>query len=397
MARFSYAIIFFMARMTRRAALCRLAPIVGAGAAARLTGMDQALAPRPATVTAAATALGRPSRGLTPTTRPSGAAGGSNHRANGFHPTAMLRDFDTGKTRRLASGRVAARMGAGRARQGDRGGARHQVRGLDLQRAHSRAHPALPRGRAAADQVRQRLGASAHDPLPRHPPRGDGRRARASERGWSSARRQDGATSSTPSRSGCTSTTATHRRSPTTSPRACTARFVIDPKRGRAREADELVMVMNGFDTNFDRANEVYAVNSDPVRLHGRAGQASSAASWCASTWPTCSSSTSSTRSTCTPTSSTTSPPARRCEPVEFTDTVMQCQGQRGILEMRFPYAGQLHVPRPPVGVRRAGLDGVLRGGRLMEAGEATSAAGAREGERRRVPAWLLGLVAAAG
>ncbi|HWI71279.1 MAG TPA: multicopper oxidase domain-containing protein, partial [Baekduia sp.] len=33
--------------------------------------------------------------------------------------------------------------------------------------------------------------------------------------------------------------------------------FVVDPAEERA-EADELVMVMNGFDTNFDRANEVY-------------------------------------------------------------------------------------------------------------------------------------------
>ena len=37
--------------------------------------------------------------------------------------------------------------------------------------------------------------------------------------------------------------------------------FIIDPKQGRPA-ADELVMVMNGFDTNFDRSNEVYAVNT---------------------------------------------------------------------------------------------------------------------------------------
>ena len=37
--------------------------------------------------------------------------------------------------------------------------------------------------------------------------------------------------------------------------------FIIDPAEPR-EEADELVMVMNGFDTNFDRANEVYAANS---------------------------------------------------------------------------------------------------------------------------------------
>ena len=37
--------------------------------------------------------------------------------------------------------------------------------------------------------------------------------------------------------------------------------FIVDPKQGRA-DADELVMVMNGFDTNFDLANEIYAVNT---------------------------------------------------------------------------------------------------------------------------------------
>jgi FtsP/CotA-like multicopper oxidase with cupredoxin domain len=37
--------------------------------------------------------------------------------------------------------------------------------------------------------------------------------------------------------------------------------FIVDPKEGRP-EANEMVMVMNGFDTNFDRGNEVYAANS---------------------------------------------------------------------------------------------------------------------------------------
>ena len=37
--------------------------------------------------------------------------------------------------------------------------------------------------------------------------------------------------------------------------------FIIDPKGGRP-PADELVMVMNAFDTNFDADNEVYAVNT---------------------------------------------------------------------------------------------------------------------------------------
>ena len=49
--------------------------------------------------------------------------------------------------------------------------------------------------------------------------------------------------------------------------------FIIDPKGGRP-PADEMVMVMNAFDTNFDSENEVYAVNTvanaymhEPIRV----------------------------------------------------------------------------------------------------------------------------------
>jgi FtsP/CotA-like multicopper oxidase with cupredoxin domain len=38
--------------------------------------------------------------------------------------------------------------------------------------------------------------------------------------------------------------------------------FIVDPRDGRRPPADELVMVMNAFDTNFDAENEVYAVNT---------------------------------------------------------------------------------------------------------------------------------------
>ena len=115
--------------------------------------------------------------------------------------------------------------------------------------------------------------------------------------------------------------------------------FIVDPRSGRA-DADELVMVMNGFDTNFDGSNEVYAVNtvgfhhvSDPVRvkrdelvriylvnvlefdplnsfhLHANFFHY----------FPT----------------------GTSLQPTEFTDTVIQGQGQRGILELRFPHPGQ--------------------------------------------------------
>ncbi len=115
--------------------------------------------------------------------------------------------------------------------------------------------------------------------------------------------------------------------------------IVIDPKDPRPK-ADELIMVMNGFDTNFDRANELYAANTigfaytdrpiqikrdelvriylvnvleydliNSFHLHGNFFHY----------FPT----------------------GTSMQPVEFTDTIMQCQGQRGILEMRFPYAGK--------------------------------------------------------
>ncbi len=114
--------------------------------------------------------------------------------------------------------------------------------------------------------------------------------------------------------------------------------FIVDPKTPRP-EADEMVMVMNAFDTNFDGENEVYAVNTvghfhmlDPVavevgrpvriylvnvtefdlvnsfHLHGmffkvyRTGTA--------------------------------------LESQEVTDTLMLCQGERAILETTFRYPG---------------------------------------------------------
>jgi FtsP/CotA-like multicopper oxidase with cupredoxin domain len=115
--------------------------------------------------------------------------------------------------------------------------------------------------------------------------------------------------------------------------------FIVDPRQARPA-ADELVMVMNGFDTNFDADNEVYAVNTvahhfmhEPIQvrtgalvrmylvnvtefdlinslhLHGMFFDVFR-----------------------TGTSLT---------PSEKTDTVMLCQGERAILETRFRYPGK--------------------------------------------------------
>jgi manganese oxidase len=115
--------------------------------------------------------------------------------------------------------------------------------------------------------------------------------------------------------------------------------FIVDPKDGRS-DADELVMVMNGFDTNFDRSNEVYAVNTvafaylnQPIRVkrgelvriylvnilefdfvnsfHVHANFFDY--------FPT----------------------GTSLEPTELTDTIVLGQGQRGILELRFPFPGR--------------------------------------------------------
>ncbi|MBK8293749.1 MAG: multicopper oxidase domain-containing protein [Solirubrobacterales bacterium] len=116
--------------------------------------------------------------------------------------------------------------------------------------------------------------------------------------------------------------------------------FIIDPKEGRP-EADEMVMVQAGYNTTFDgEGNELYFVNGvpfaymyepikvkqdqlvriylsnlleyDPINsfhLHGNFFDY----------YPT----------------------GTRLEPTEFTDTISQVQGQRGILEMRFPHTGR--------------------------------------------------------
>src|SRR5688572_13483531 len=115
--------------------------------------------------------------------------------------------------------------------------------------------------------------------------------------------------------------------------------FLIDPKTPRPA-ADEMVMVMNAFDTNFDAENEVYAVNTvgfhhmmEPIEvkvgelvrinlvnvtefdlinsmhLHGMFFDVYK-----------------------TGTSLT---------PNEVTDTLMLCQGERAILETRFRYPGR--------------------------------------------------------
>jgi len=260
-----------------------------------------------------------------------------DHRANGFNPTDLLRDFDEGRTRRLASGRmlreweiVAAdkeiEVAPGikypawtfngrvpgptlRAREGDRMRVRfvngsehpHTMHFHGIHPAGMDGVPEVGRGVIGsgesfvyefdAEPFGMHLYHCHVGPLAEHIARG-----------------MYGA-------------------------------FIVDPRQGRA-EADELVMMMNGFNTNFDaEGNQVYAVNSiafhhvnEPVRvrrgelvriylanileydpinsfhLHGNFFEF----------FPT----------------------GTRLQPANFTDTVAMVQGQRGILEVRFPSRG---------------------------------------------------------
>jgi FtsP/CotA-like multicopper oxidase with cupredoxin domain len=115
--------------------------------------------------------------------------------------------------------------------------------------------------------------------------------------------------------------------------------FIIDPREEPAAGRDDLVMIMNAFDTNFDNENEVYAVNTvanaymtDPIRvtvggpvriylvnitefdllnslhLHGMFFDVNRTGTSRAAT--------------------------------EVTDTIMLCQGERAILDTTFRYPG---------------------------------------------------------
>ncbi len=68
-------------------------------------------------------------------------------------------------------------------------------------------------------------------------------------------------------------------------------------------------------------------------------------------------------------------PTGTSLEPTELTDTVIQGQGQRGILELRFPYEGKYMFHAHVSEFAELGLDGLLRG-RVMEATTASRGAG---------------------
>ena len=115
--------------------------------------------------------------------------------------------------------------------------------------------------------------------------------------------------------------------------------FIIDPKQGRPA-ANEMVMVMNAFDTNFDNENEVYAVNTVgfcynaqpiPLKLHelNRVYLVNMTEFDLINSFHLHGNFFRLYRT------------GSNLETFEYTDNVMLCQGERAILEFAFKFPGR--------------------------------------------------------
>jgi manganese oxidase len=115
--------------------------------------------------------------------------------------------------------------------------------------------------------------------------------------------------------------------------------FIVDPEEGR-EEADELVMVMNGFDTNFDASNEVYAVNT--VAFHHqrhplKIKKGELVRIYVANVLEFDFINSFHTHANFFD----YYPTGTKLEPSEFTDTKVFGQGERGIMEFRYRFPGR--------------------------------------------------------
>nr|WP_102143159.1 multicopper oxidase domain-containing protein [Mycobacterium sp. QGD 101] len=116
--------------------------------------------------------------------------------------------------------------------------------------------------------------------------------------------------------------------------------FIVDPPTPRPA-ADEMVMVMHGYNTTFDgEGNQLYAVNGIPfhfVHEPVRVKRGELVRIYLVNVLEF------------DPINSfhihanffEYYPTGTRLEPAEFTDTIVQAQGQRGICVLRFPYPGR--------------------------------------------------------
>jgi FtsP/CotA-like multicopper oxidase with cupredoxin domain len=322
-----------MAGLSRRKFLCRLPAVAAAPAASTLIG----------TRGGDALAAEHDGHGAAPDGKPHqghdhlGAVGRVDPRANGFDPHGILRDFDEGRTRRVSGGRTLREW-------------RIVAEDKEIEVAPGVKYAAWTySGRVPGPTLRAREGerlrvhfvnASEHP----HTIHFHGIHGAAVD-GVVGVGRGNLATGESFTYEFDAEPFGLHLYHCHSIPLAdhiakgLYGAFIIDPKEERP-EADELVMVMNGFDTNFDRSNEIYGVNTvafaymnDPIRV--KRGEL--VRIYLVNTlefdllnsfhihanffnyFPT----------------------GTSLRPTELTDTVVLGQGQRGILELRFPLTGK--------------------------------------------------------
>lgn len=247
-----------MGRVGRRSFLKRLGTAGALGGAAALSGKDLV------------SAMSHPQGHLVPAAHGgSGAVGTVDHRRNGFHPLEILTDFDGGHTTRDFSGR--------RVREYEL-----VASNKEIEVAPGVFFPAWTyNGRVPGPTIRATEGdriritftnASDHPHTIHfhgiHPAAMDGVPG-AGEAGAGETFVYDF----------IAEPFGTHHYHCHSVPlkqhihRGLYGGFIIDPKKGRP-EANEMILVMNGFDTNFDGENEIYAVNTvafayvnDPITI----------------------------------------------------------------------------------------------------------------------------------
>ena len=316
--------------LTRRRLLAGAVPLVGAGLATAAGASARGTADH-AGAQKAAGARGGHSNGH------AALRGGEvDHRANRFDPQAVLRDFDYGTTRRLASGRVVREWELYAAEQ-------------EIEIAPGITYAAWSyNGRVPGPTLRAREGellrirfvnASRHPHTIHfhgiHPSAMDG----VPGQGAGQIAPGDATVYEFEAQPAGLHLYHCHVRPLAEHiAKGLYGAFIIDPTDER-EDADEMVMVLNGFDTNFDRANEFYAANTIPFAYMDRPIQVKRGELVLVylvnvleydlinsfhlhgnlfNYFPT----------------------GTLRTPTEFTDVITQCQGQRGILEWRFPTPG---------------------------------------------------------
>jgi len=261
-----------------------------------------------------------------------------DHKANGFNPTDVLRDFDMGKTRRLASGRTLREW---------------EIVAFDkeIEIAPGVKYPAWTfNGRVPGPTLRCNEG----DLLRVRFVNGSAHPHTMHFHGFHTAEMDGvpgiGAGIIKPGKSTTYEFDADpfglHLYHCHVGPlaehiaRGLYGAFIIDPKQGRP-EADEMMMMMNGFNTTFDAdGNQLYAVNTvafhyvnEPIKV--KRGELVRIYLLNILEYdPINSFHTHGMFFNYFPTGTS-------LEPNELTDVVMLGQGQRGICEMRFKFPGQ--------------------------------------------------------